>query len=93
MTTYHSSYAKFYILGLYTKVSQIDSVLKEKMPAYKGFLSGAHFQYFCDHFIDSFASRFINALYKTKHISVDGAQQLQLDVSTLKVSLLAIAGT
>ncbi|KAG9295649.1 hypothetical protein G9A89_002967 [Geosiphon pyriformis] len=55
---------------------------------HKDITSNTYFRAFCDKFVDSFVSRFISNLTKCKPISEVGAEQLLLDVHSLKTSLL-----
>jgi len=52
------------------------------------YLSKIHYRFFCDKFVQAFVARFISELYRCRKISEQGAQQLLLDTSFLKTTLL-----
>ena len=47
-------------------------------------------RFFCDKFVESFLPRLIGALYRCRRIGEVGAQQMQVDVGTLKATLLEL---
>jgi hypothetical protein len=51
-------------------------------------LSKIHYRFFCDKFVIAFVSRFISEIYRCRKISEQGAQQLLLDTSLIKTTLL-----
>eukprot|EP00927_Polykrikos_kofoidii_P077454 TRINITY_DN74395_c0_g1_i1.p1 TRINITY_DN74395_c0_g1~~TRINITY_DN74395_c0_g1_i1.p1 ORF type:complete len:824 (+),score=128.80 TRINITY_DN74395_c0_g1_i1:61-2472(+) len=51
-------------------------------------LSKIHYRSFCGKFVQAFVARFIAEIYKCKKISEQGAQQLLLDTSFIKQTLL-----
>jgi hypothetical protein len=45
-------------------------------------------RFFCDKYVASFVPRLLGAIYKCKRIADVGAQQMQVDIGTLKLALL-----
>ncbi|CAM0884212.1 unnamed protein product [Alopecurus aequalis] len=78
-------------------VNGISSILSSTVPVLGSLLSSIYFQYFLDKFLDfvlqlaaSLGPRFYLNIYKCKHISETGAQQMLLDTQAVKTILLDI---
>jgi len=69
-------------------VSDISERLSRKFEPIAQYLSKLHYRFFCNKFVQAFVTRFISEIYKCKKISEQGAQQLLLDTSLIKTSLL-----
>lgn len=69
-------------------VSDITDSLSKRFEPVARYLSKIHFRAFCDKFVQAFVERFIEEIYKCGKISEQGAQQLLLDTSLLKTTLL-----
>jgi len=61
---------------------------REMMPALGEALMPIYVRFFCDKFVESFVPRFIGHIYNCKGIGMVGAQQMQVDVGTLKQTLV-----
>ncbi|KAI4965794.1 hypothetical protein ZWY2020_048177 [Hordeum vulgare] len=71
-------------------VNGISSILSSTVPALGSLLSPTYFQYFLDKLAASLGPRFYLNIYKCKHISETGAQQMLLDTQAVKTILLDI---
>lgn len=72
-------------------VSDINSIIKEKVPLYRNAInSHNHFQFVCDSVFGWLMKRFEESILKSKQISESGAQQLLIDVVQLKKILEGI---
>jgi len=69
-------------------VSDISERLSKTFEPIAQYLSKLHYRFFCNKFVQAFVLRFIAEIYKCKKISEQGAQQLLLDTSLIKTSLL-----
>lgn len=69
-------------------VSDISERLSKTFEPIAQYLSKLHYRFFCNKFVQAFVTRFISEIYKCKKISEQGAQQLLLDTSLIKTSLL-----
>lgn len=69
-------------------VGEISERLSKTFEPIAQYLSKLHYRFFCNKFVQAFVTRFINEIYKCKKISEQGAQQLLLDTSLIKTSLL-----
>lgn len=69
-------------------VSDISERLSRTFEPIAQYLSKLHYRFFCNKFVQAFVTRFISEIYKCKKISEQGAQQLLLDTSLIKTSLL-----
>jgi len=61
---------------------------RELMPQLGESLHPLYVRFFCTKFVDSFVPRLIGNMYRCRRIGEVGAQQMQLDVGTLKQTLL-----
>ena len=64
------------------------ATLRELMPQLGEALHPLYVRFFCDKFVASFVPRLIGTIYRCRRIGETGGQQLQLDVGTLKQTLL-----
>ncbi|KAG2602718.1 hypothetical protein PVAP13_5KG704800 [Panicum virgatum] len=71
-------------------VNGISSILSSSIPMLGSLLSPTYFQYFLDKLAASLGPRFYLNIYKCKHISETGAQQMLLDTQAVKTILLDI---
>ncbi|XP_066307795.1 vacuolar protein sorting-associated protein 53 A-like [Miscanthus floridulus] len=71
-------------------VNGISSILSSSIPVLGTLLSPTYFQYFLDKLAASLGPRFYLNIYKCKHISETGAQQMLLDTQAVKTVLLDI---
>uniref|UniRef100_A0A2P2LZH3 Uncharacterized protein n=1 Tax=Rhizophora mucronata TaxID=61149 RepID=A0A2P2LZH3_RHIMU len=71
-------------------VNGINMILKSSIPVLGSLLSSVHFQYFLDKLASSLGPRFYANIFKCKHISETGAQQMLLDTQAVKTILLEI---
>lgn len=71
-------------------VNGISSILSSSIPVLGTLLSPTYFQYFLDKLAASLGPRFYLNIYKCKHISETGAQQMLLDTQAVKTILLDI---
>ncbi|KAL6613977.1 hypothetical protein ACP70R_036247 [Stipagrostis hirtigluma subsp. patula] len=71
-------------------VNGISSILSSSIPVLGSLLSPTYFQYFLDKLAASLGPRFYLNIYKCKHISETGAQQMLLDTQAVKTVLLDI---
>ncbi|KAL5226807.1 hypothetical protein ABZP36_015072 [Zizania latifolia] len=71
-------------------VNSISSILSSSIPVLGNLLSPTYFQYFLDKLAASLGPRFYLNIYKCKHISETGAQQMLLDTQAVKTILLDI---
>jgi len=71
-------------------VDQISAVVQESVPFYNLWIMTNHFSFLCDAFAGSFVPTFCQAIYKCKKVSTVGAQQLLLDMASLKTVLLKL---
>lgn len=53
-------------------------------------LSKINYRFFCDKFVQAFVKRYIEEIYKCRKISERGAQQLLLDTTLIRTSLLEV---
>lgn len=65
-------------------MSELVAVAREVMPQLGESLREMYVRYFCDKFVP----RLIGSIYRCRRIGEAGAQQIQLDVGTLKQTLL-----
>jgi len=61
---------------------------REMMPQLGESIREVYVRYFCDKFVAAFVPRLIGKIYSCRRIGEVGAQQMQLDVGTLKQTLL-----
>ncbi|KAL1528081.1 hypothetical protein AB1Y20_009447 [Prymnesium parvum] len=61
---------------------------RKMMPELGEHLSGKYVTFFCTKFVSNFVPRLIGHIYRCKRIGEVGAQQMQVDVGTLKQTLL-----
>jgi len=61
---------------------------RDMMPQLGESLHPLYVRFFCDKFVASFVPRLIGNIYRCRRIGEAGAQQMQLDVGTLKQTLL-----
>ncbi|RLN23300.1 vacuolar protein sorting-associated protein 53 A [Panicum miliaceum] len=71
-------------------VNGISSILSSSIPVLGSLLSPTYFQYFLDKLAASLGPRFYLNIYKCKHISETGAQQMLLDTQAVKTIILDI---
>lgn len=71
-----------------TYMTEIVTRLREMLPQLGEALLPLYVRWFCDKFVASFVPRFIGHIYRCRRIGEVGAQQLQVDVGTLKATLL-----
>ncbi|XP_020587390.1 vacuolar protein sorting-associated protein 53 A [Phalaenopsis equestris] len=71
-------------------VNGINSILTSSIPTLGSLLSSTHFQFFLDKLAASLGPRFYLNIYKCRHISETGAQQMLLDTQAVKTILLDI---
>ncbi|XP_008793539.2 vacuolar protein sorting-associated protein 53 A [Phoenix dactylifera] len=71
-------------------VNGINSILSTSIPMLGSLLSPTYFQFFLDKLAASLGPRFYLNIYKCKHISETGAQQMLLDTQAVKKILLDI---
>ncbi|XP_042483516.1 vacuolar protein sorting-associated protein 53 A [Macadamia integrifolia] len=71
-------------------VNGINSILTSSIPVLGSLLSPLYFQFFLDKLAASLGPRFYLNIYKCKHISETGAQQMLLDTQAVKTILLDI---
>ena len=63
---------------------------REMMPQLGESLMPLYVRFFCDKFVAAFVPRLIGTIYRCKRIGDVGAQQMQLDIGTLKQTLLEL---
>ncbi|KAJ8484465.1 hypothetical protein OPV22_016950 [Ensete ventricosum] len=71
-------------------VNGINSILASSIPVLGSLLSTTYFQFFSDKLASSLGPRFYLNIFKCKHISETGAQQMLLDTQAVKTILLEI---
>lgn len=71
-------------------VNNINSILTSSIPVLGSLLSPTYFQFFLDKLAASLGPRFYLNIYKCRHISETGAQQMLLDTQAVKTILLDI---
>ncbi|KAJ4980344.1 hypothetical protein NE237_031181 [Protea cynaroides] len=71
-------------------VNVINSILTSSIPVLGSLLSPVYFQFFLDKLAASLGPRFYLNIYKCRHISETGAQQMLLDTQAVKTILLDI---
>ncbi|KAG0492607.1 hypothetical protein HPP92_005686 [Vanilla planifolia] len=71
-------------------VNGINSILAGSLPMLGSLLSSTYFQFFIDKLAASLGPRFYLNIFKCKHISETGAQQMLLDTQAVKTILLDI---
>lgn len=71
-------------------VNGINSILASSIPTLGSLLSPTYFQYFLDKLAAALGPRFYLNIYKCKHISETGTQQMLLDTQAVKTILLDI---
>mmetsp|Transcript_11475 Transcript_11475/g.19299 ORF Transcript_11475/g.19299 Transcript_11475/m.19299 type:complete len:759 (-) Transcript_11475:81-2357(-) len=69
---------------------ELVTMAREMLPMLGEALSALYVRFFCDKFVESFVPRLIGSIYRCKGIGEVGAQQMQVDVGTLKETLLAL---
>ncbi|XP_031282145.1 vacuolar protein sorting-associated protein 53 A-like [Pistacia vera] len=71
-------------------VNGINMILTSSIPALGSLLSPIYFQFFLDKLASSLGPRFYANIFKCRHISETGAQQMLLDTQAVKTILLDI---
>ncbi|KAK9184731.1 hypothetical protein WN943_025082 [Citrus x changshan-huyou] len=71
-------------------VNGINMILTSSIPVLGSLLSPIYFQFFLDKLASSLGPRFYANIFKCKHISETGAQQMLLDTQAVKTILLDI---
>ncbi|XP_052197337.1 vacuolar protein sorting-associated protein 53 A isoform X2 [Diospyros lotus] len=71
-------------------VNGINMILSNSIPVLGSLLSTIYFQFFLDKLASSLGPRFFLNIFKCKHISETGAQQMLLDTQAIKTILLDI---
>ncbi|KAM4071352.1 hypothetical protein ACB094_11G056000 [Castanea mollissima] len=71
-------------------VNGINMILTSSIPVLGSLLSPIYFQFFLDKLASSLGPRFYANIFKCKHISETGAQQMLLDTQAVKTILLEI---
>ncbi|XP_044498652.1 vacuolar protein sorting-associated protein 53 A-like isoform X1 [Mangifera indica] len=71
-------------------VNGINMILTSSIPSLGSLLSPIYFQFFLDKLASSLGPRFYANIFKCKHISETGAQQMLLDTQAVKTILLDI---
>ncbi|XP_021890938.1 vacuolar protein sorting-associated protein 53 A [Carica papaya] len=71
-------------------VNGINMILTSSIPILGSLLSPIYFQFFLDKLASSLGPRFYSNIFKCKHISETGAQQMLLDTQAVKTILLEI---
>ncbi|XAR48300.1 hypothetical protein NMG60_11031066 [Bertholletia excelsa] len=71
-------------------VNGINMILSSSIPVLGNLLSPIYFQFFLDKLASSLGPRFYLNIFKCKHISETGAQQMLLDTQAIKTILLDI---
>ncbi|KAL6565339.1 HIT domain protein [Orobanche gracilis] len=71
-------------------VNSINTILTASIPVLGRLLSPIYFQFFLDKLASSLGPRFYLNIFKCKHISETGAQQMLLDTQAIKTILLEI---
>eukprot|EP00928_Gymnodinium_smaydae_P071423 TRINITY_DN55011_c0_g1_i1.p1 TRINITY_DN55011_c0_g1~~TRINITY_DN55011_c0_g1_i1.p1 ORF type:complete len:832 (+),score=217.27 TRINITY_DN55011_c0_g1_i1:70-2565(+) len=74
-------------------VGDISSKLSSQFAPVAQYLSKSHYRFFCDKFVQVFVARYISEIYKCRKISEQGGQQLLLDTSFIKTTLLEVPVT
>ena len=69
-------------------MQELTSICRELMPQLGESLHSLYVRFYCDKFVASFVPRLIGNIYRCRRIGEVGAQQMQLDVGTLKQTLL-----
>merc|ERR1711981_1367409 len=69
-------------------MAELTTCVREIMPMLGEALHPLYVRFFCDKFVASFVPRLIGNIYRCRRIGEVGAQQMQLDVGTLKQTLL-----
>jgi len=69
-------------------VSDISEQLAKHFKPVAAALSKIHYRFFCDKFVEAFVKRYIEEVFRCKKISEQGAQQLLLDTTLIKTTLL-----
>jgi hypothetical protein len=69
-------------------VNQISTYLSQSVPTYAAWLKDLHFRFFCDSFVESFIPKLAENIYKCRQISEVGAEQLLLDMTSIKTILI-----
>jgi len=67
---------------------EIVAKAREIMPTLGESLMPLYVRFFCDKFVESFVPRLVGHVYRCKAVGEVGAQQMQVDVGTLKQTLL-----
>ncbi|GMP23649.1 hypothetical protein CsSME_00001171 [Camellia sinensis var. sinensis] len=71
-------------------INSINMILTSSIPVLGSLLSPIYFQFFLDKLASSLGPRFYANIFKCKHISETGAQQMLLDTQAIKTILLDI---
>ncbi|KAL6980561.1 HIT domain protein [Sarracenia purpurea var. burkii] len=71
-------------------INNINMILNSSIPVLGKLLSPIYFQFFLDKLASSLGPRFYQNIFKCKHISETGAQQMLLDTQAIKTILLDI---
>ncbi|XP_057506623.1 LOW QUALITY PROTEIN: vacuolar protein sorting-associated protein 53 A-like [Actinidia eriantha] len=71
-------------------INSINMILSSSIPTLGNLLSTIYFQFFLDKLASSLGPRFYQNIFKCKHISETGAQQMLLDTQAIKTILLDI---
>ena len=69
---------------------QMNAAASEMMPQLGEALTPLYVRFFCDKFVEAFVPRLIGNIYRCRRIGEVGAQQMQVDVGTLKATLLKL---
>ena len=69
-------------------MAEIVGACREMMPQLGETLNPLYVRFFCDKFVKAFVPRLIGNIYRCKRIGEVGAQQMQIDVGTLRQTLL-----
>jgi vacuolar protein sorting-associated protein 53 len=71
-------------------VTRVCQHLERKIPLYKSWLKPVHFRFFHDSFVGSFIPALITNIYACRRIVEVGAEQMLLDVQSLKAKLIEL---
>jgi hypothetical protein len=69
-------------------MTEVVTKLREMLPQLGEALLPLYVRWFCDKLVASFVPRLIGSIYRCRRIGEAGAQQMQMDVGTLKAALL-----
>lgn len=74
-------------------VSEIGEKLSAQFGPLAQYLSKLHYRSFCGKFVQAFVLRFVTEIFRCRKINETGAQQLLLDASLIKTTLLEVPVT